>query len=1087
MATLVVGVLVAVLSGVEAAPAAAQVDPNVTGQLSLFKRIENLDTGSSEGRRELWQMHAVNTEDATYTFSGDGLNGFQTRTIPAGSYTISESGGVAGYQFVSWDCGAAGTFTSPTPTITVPANGQLTCTVRNDAVKPRLTLRKVVEGGPANPSSWNLQAQGPTTLHGPTGVSGTVPIGQYTLSEANGPSGYDAGPWVCVGGTQTSSTTVALTLGQDVTCTITNTRAVASPHLLTLRKVVDGGPATTADFTLSASGGGSSVSGVSGSDAVTGVPVPSGTYTLAETPGPGVVGYTASAWTCSAGTVSGSTLTLSDADGDPTCTITNTFVGGTLTLVKEVAGGSLLPIAWTLTASGPATFSGRTGQPAVTGVPVPVGSYTLSEQGPQNYTASPWSCTSGATGPSTVQVTAGADITCTITNTIQGGSLTLLKVVDNAGGGTALPTDFSLRAVDAVNGIIIAGTAGSDAVTAQAVDAGTTWALGEVPVPGYTAGDWTCTGATATNDQVTIPPTTDVVCTVTNTWHGGFLTLTKRVAGSATPPQSWTLTATGDVTVTGRSGTADVTRVPVPVGDYVLSESTVAGYAPSAFDCGGAPLTGATVTVGDGADVVCTVVNTATQPHLSLLKVVDNSGGGTLPVSAWTLAADGPVDVEGASGSAAVTLAPVDPGSYALSETPGTTAGYSAGPWVCLSGGAELPVSGTGDLTIPATAPDGTDFTADVVCTITNTAVAPRLTLVKEVDNHGGGVAQPTAFTLLAIGDTDLAAGTTGTPQVTDVPLRAGEYDLLEIGLPHYTRVGWTCVDGLGATLPLAADTVDLELGEDVTCTVLNRFADAQLTLVKTVDGGPASAGDWTLVASSGAESFGGVSGSAQATRVVTPATFALSEVPGNDVARLGYELVGWDCGSHAVTGASVVLAAGDEVTCTATNRWIGSSLTLTKEVEGGTAAATDWTLTADGPQRLSGATGAPAVTDAVVVPGDYTLAETGPAGYSSLGWTCTGATVSGDVVTIGENADVACTVTNRADPVPPPTPTPTTPPTPTPTDTGGGAPPPQDGVLGATGTDAASAVGVAALALALGVAAVAWAARVRRTRRDTD
>jgi hypothetical protein len=93
----------------------AAVDPSVTGTLSLFKQIENLDTGASEGRRELWTMHAVNTEDAAYTFEGNGLNGVQSLTVPAGDYTISESGGVPGYEFVGWDCGAAGTFTTRRP------------------------------------------------------------------------------------------------------------------------------------------------------------------------------------------------------------------------------------------------------------------------------------------------------------------------------------------------------------------------------------------------------------------------------------------------------------------------------------------------------------------------------------------------------------------------------------------------------------------------------------------------------------------------------------------------------------------------------------------------------------------------------------------------------------------------------------------------------------------------------------------------------------------------------------------------------------------------------------------------------------
>ena len=52
----------------------------------------------------------------------------------------------------------------------------------------------------------------------------------------------------------------------------------------------------------------------------------------------------------------------------------------------------------------------------------------------------------------------------------------------------------------------------------------------------------------------------------------------------------------------------------------------------------------------------------------------------------------------------------------------------------------------------------------------------------------------------------------------------------------------------------------------------------------------------------------------------------------------------------------------------------------------GGTAVDTDWTLSADGPtDGVSGVEGDPAITNAPVDPGDYTLAETGgPAGYTA-------------------------------------------------------------------------------------------------------
>ncbi|WP_343035443.1 hypothetical protein [Cellulomonas septica] len=1057
-------VLLAVLAVLGAvAPAAAAVDPDVTGRLSLFKRIENLDTGASEGRRELWTMTAVSTEDPAYTFTGNGLNGIQSLVVPAGDYTIGESGGVPGYAFVSWDCGAAGTFTDPTPTVTVPADGTLTCTVRNDAIQPSLTLRKVVTGGPASPSAWDLTAQGPTTVTGPGTASGPVRIGEYQLSETGGPSGYTPGDWVCTGGTQTGPSSVVVSLAQDVECTVTNARSEPTPHLVTLRKEVVGGPATTADFLLSGTGPPGTVEGVSGSPTVTEVPVPSGTYTLTETPTTPAaqVGYTASAWSCTAGTVSGSTLTLADGDGDAVCTVTNTWTGGTLTLVKQVVGGALIPQAWTLSATGPVTASGVSGGPAVTGAQVPAGTYALAESGPTNYTASGWVCDGGGGGAfGTVEITAGADVTCTITNTIERGSLTLVKVVDNRAGGTALPGDFTLTAVDAPDGVVLSGPAGSPAVTRQAVDVGSSWALSEDGPPGYAAGPWTCDGAPVAADVVTVDQPADVVCTVVNTWSGAFLTLVKEVEGSSAPPAAWTLTATGpEATVSGVSGSPAATRVPVPAGAYTLGESTIAGFTASGWTCGAAPVAGDVVTLAAGDDVTCTVTNVATQPHLTLTKLVANDAGGTATPSQWTLSATGPTSFSGTTGTPAVTRVAITPGTYQLAESPATTPGYEASDWICQAGGVFVDAP-DGVLVVPATAADGSPFTDDVRCAIVNSDVAPELTLVKQLDNRGGGPAQPTAFVLLAIGSGGLLVGSTGTVSVTDVPVGAGTYRLLEIGLTNYVSDGWACVDDAGGSVPVASDgSIALALGDDVTCTVTNRWAGAQLTLAKSVDGGPAAAQDWTLVASSpGGSSFSGLSGGPEATGVVVPGTYTLSEVARTDVAGRGYDLVAWDCGpDHPVVDRTVDLAANDEVTCTATNTWIGGTLTLQKVVVGGTAQPADFTLVATGPTGTwRGPGGSAAVRSIPVVPGVYRLAEglDGPADYRFATWTCDSATVLGDVVIVDEGADVTCAALNvYAPPVDPPDPPqPPVPVDPTVPDASGGG---GDAALATTGTSA--------------------------------
>jgi hypothetical protein len=92
-----------------------------------------------------------------------------------------------------------------------------------------LTLVKVVSGGTAVASDFTLLATGPSNVSGPSGslnVTGfTVTPGIYTLSETGGPSGYTAGTYSCVvnNNAPVVGNTLTLVDGDSATCTITNT------------------------------------------------------------------------------------------------------------------------------------------------------------------------------------------------------------------------------------------------------------------------------------------------------------------------------------------------------------------------------------------------------------------------------------------------------------------------------------------------------------------------------------------------------------------------------------------------------------------------------------------------------------------------------------------------------------------------------------------------------------------------------------------------------------------------------------------------------------------------------------------------
>ena len=188
--------------------------------------------------------------------------------VTAGTYTLAETpASTTGYTTSAWTCvdGATGASVSVSATkqVTIAEGQNVVCSITNDDIPAKLTLVKTVtndNGGTAAASAWTLSATGPVTLSGPTGTSGDVSAGTYTLSESGGPAGYTAGTWSCAL-TNTPATpvtvtsgAVSLTLGQDVTCTINNND---QPSTLVLDKVLtndNGGTATSDQFVLTATG-----------------------------------------------------------------------------------------------------------------------------------------------------------------------------------------------------------------------------------------------------------------------------------------------------------------------------------------------------------------------------------------------------------------------------------------------------------------------------------------------------------------------------------------------------------------------------------------------------------------------------------------------------------------------------------------------------------------------------------------------------------------------------------------------------------------------------------------------------------------
>jgi hypothetical protein len=210
--------------------------------------------------------------------------------------------------------------------------------------------------------------------------------------------------------------------------------------------------------------------------------------------------------------------------------------------------------------------------------------------------------------------------------------------------------------------------------------------------------------------------------------------------------------------------------------------------------------------------------------------------------------------------------------------------------------------------------------------------------------------------------------------------------------------------------------TITMKEGENYSCTFTNTRQNGTITLTKVVQnthGGNAGVNDFSLtIGGTGVSSGGSISAAPG-----TPYTI-------NETQIAGYEFVSiTGTGCPAALGGTVTVSAGGSASCTITNRDIAPTLALTKIVDnsnGGSAVKADFTLTAT-PTTGSAISGTADVSATAAVSNvEYTLSESGPAGYVASGdWSCTGTGVvwssaTPTKVTLNEGATGTCTIQNN-------------------------------------------------------------------------
>ncbi|MGI5897539.1 MAG: choice-of-anchor K domain-containing protein [Candidatus Dojkabacteria bacterium] len=923
------------------------------GSITVKKNVDSNGDGDLDD-----DVDVIGSDQWNWTLNNVtvGKTGTTKNKLEPGTYTINETDGPAHYHFVSLTCtGAADnriTITGDTAKINLESGEDVVCTYRNARNLGKLIIEKEVindNGGSkkATDFSFKIGSENPIqfTQNGDDVLKGRNEYTRYaglsyTVTEPEADSdGYTT--------TYNNCTNIVVPHGGQAVCKITNNDNKPS---LTLVKEVNndnGGTLSKTDWTLTATGP-TTISGDGG--ATSGDNFKAGTYTLSEIgkTGVDVSGYEAGKWSCTNNIVvnENNQITLG-LNQSTVCKIVNDDKAPSLELIKEVNnkfGGNAKATDWTLTATGPTTISGDGG--VTSGNDFKVGTYTLSESGNvTGYSASDWSCTNNIAVNENNQITLGLgqSTKCTITNSDIQPTLKLVKTVANNHGGDKKVADFNLYI----------GNTKVDSGVATGVNANTEYTVSEDQLPGYSASVWG--GDCSAEGKITLLPGDNKTCTITNSDIAPTLKLVKSVTndnGGKLEAKDWTLTAkagTEEFSNLGDAGTVHTVKAGV---GYVLSESTVAGYASEGWKCDKGTLDGNTITLGLAENATCTITNNDIAPKLTLNKIVLNKYGGNKVESDWTLyAKQGEVVAlsgKGAEGDNDVVSGETfQAGSYTLSEK--GVLGYDASDWSC---------TGTGSL-------KGNVITLGIgqeaICSITNTDRPAGLTVIKEVINDNGGKATADDFDIrLNKEKLEFKPWTGGVGQYTFTYASTPKvqsntkYTLTEIDHPDYKEGEWSCKDnktGNEITHPFT-----LVEGQSVTCTITNDDIAPTLKLVKSVtndNGGTLGPKDWTLSAT-GPTPISGDGGATSGSNFKA-GTYTLGEVGKTGVDVSGYEAGKWSCTNNVTVDENnqITLGLNQSTVCTIVNNDIAPKLTIVKHVDNegndGTKKAEDFKIMVDG------------------------------------------------------------------------------------------------------------------------------------------
>lgn len=726
----------------------------------------------------------------------------------------------------------------------------------------------------------------------------------------------------------------------------------------------------------------------------------------------------------------------------------NGKVGDTVTVATSgftnvASGNSTSAVSNTDTV---ATISVLPGEAGTIGESFSVGSSS-------NY-ATTLACVGNATALSgnTLTVTAGdSAITCTLTNTRNQATLTLVKTwVNGISGNSATVTTGAGFANAASSGL--STSTGNNTTTGipVAVFAGESGAISEAFGTGnannYLAG-LSCTGnATALSGSTLTVNGADtaIVCTETNT--GRTLTLRKvwvngkngdtatviSGAGFANAASSGSSVSTGNNTTSG-------TPVPVAVGETgAISETFSVGAAGNynaTLACTGTTGFSGNVLTVNATDtaIVCTETNTRKQATLTLAKVwINGKNNDTTTVTSTGFANVASSGLSTSTGSNTTTGIPTvvfagESGTISEAFGVGNAANYTA--TLACTGNA-TPLSGS---TLTVTATD-----TAITCTQTNMRKQATLTLAKSwvnAVNVNTATVTSTGFSNTASSGLSTSSGnntTTGSPVVVYAGDSGTIGEVFGLGNANNYNASLACT---GNATAISGNSLTVTAGDTaISCTLTNTRRQATLTLVKTwvngISGNSATVSNAGFInsASSGLSTATGNNTTTGTPVVVfSGESGTISETYGGGT-NAGNYVASLACTGNAtaLSGNTLTVNPTDTaIVCTQTNT--GRTLTLRKTWVNGkngdavTVTSAGFTTVASTGVSTSTGNNTTTGTPVVVAVGQTgTIAEVfsvGTASNYSATLTCSGTTgLSGNTLTVNANdTAIVCTQTNTS------------------------------------------------------------------------